>query len=329
MVADGISNQRQRYDRLLTIGLLAASCPAVTYGDDSSPVVTQRLFASPDEALQALQADAGKQDPAAMKELFGPNYPKLLTGDQAQDAKNAEQFAAVMAQGCAAVAEDDAKVIFEVGTNHWPLPIPLVKTNGQWYFDTAAGQEEIINRHVGKDELHAIGVCRAYVVAQRQFALATAVAGNETQYAQKFLSATDAKDGLYWPTTEGEPASPFGPVVAEAQTGNYPGNNHSRPEPFHGYFFKILTRQGPAASGGKMDYLTHAGLTGGFALAAYPEHWGQSGIMTFIVNQDGQVWQRNFGAKTTRLARSLTAYNPDTNWTLVADQGVLTAASEK
>jgi hypothetical protein len=324
------SIQFMRISRLATLALLTMGLPlARLAADPTPPAIVQRTFASPTEALAALQTAAATKNPAAMGELFGPEYPKLLTGDQAQDAKNAEHFAEVMAQGCRPVAEGDARVTFEVGTNQWPLPIPLVKTNGQWQFDTAAGREEIINRHVGKDELHAIGVCRAYVTAQRQFALTTAVTGSETKYAQKFMSTTGAKDGLYWPTAENEPASPFGPVVAEAQTGPYPGNNASRPEPFHGYYFKILTRQGKAAPGGKMDYLTHDGLTGGFALLAYPEHWDQSGVMTFIVNQTGQVYQRDLGPKTTRLARAITEYNPDSHWNLVPDPGVLTAASEK
>ncbi len=314
---------------LLTLVFPAALRAADAVAASTNSAMVQRSFASPEEALQALETAAATKDPTAMGDLFGPEYPKLLTGDQAQDAKNAEHFAEVMSQGCQPVAEGDAKITFEVGTNHWPLPIPLVKTNGQWQFDTAAGQEEIINRHVGKDELHAIGVCRAYVAAQRQFALATAIAGNETSYAQRFMSTTGKKDGLYWPTVGNEPASPFGPVVAEAQTGNYPGNNYTQPEPFHGYYFKILTRQGKDAPGGKANYLSHGSLTGGFALVAYPEHWDQSGVMTFIVNQEGLVYQRNLGPKTTRLARAMKEYNPNSDWALVSDPGVLTAVSEK
>jgi len=326
------SNQFTCIPRLATLAWVALVFPTALRAADPAgptPAMVQRSFASPEEARQALQTAAATKDPAAMDELFGPEYPKLLTGDRLQDAKNAERFAEVMRQGCQPAAEGDAKVTFEVGTNHWPLPIPLVKAGGQWRFDTAAGQEEIINRHVGKDELHAIGACRAYVVAQRQFALTTAIAGNETTYAQRFMSTTGKKDGLYWPATESEPASPIGPLLAEAQTGDYPGNNFAQPEPFHGYYFKILTRQGKGAPGGKSNYLSHGSLTGGFALVAYPEHWDQSGVMTFIVNQEGLVYQHNFGAKTPRLARALKEYNPNSDWTLVPDQGVLAAASEK
>jgi len=323
-----------RISTLAAIVLLMGAIPAALHAADPAgavpaPVIVQRTFASPEEALQALQTDAAAKDPAAMGELFGPDYPKLLTGDQLQDARNAAHFAEVMAQGCQLVPEGDAKVTFDVGTNQWPLPIPLVKTDGQWRFDTAAGQEEIINRHVGKDELHAIGVCRAFVIAQQEYALANPSTTGGAKYAQTFMSTTGTKDGLYWPTGDNDPASPFGPLVAEAQTGAYPGNNASKPEPFHGYYFKILTRQGKAAPGGKLDYLTHAGLTGGFALLAYPEHWDQSGVMSFIVNQDGKVYQKDLGEKTARLARALKEYNPDSDWTLVADQGVLTAVTEK
>lgn len=329
-----LSTRMKRFASFLSIVLLAGAFPMVLPAADSADsgtnaVINQEVFASPAEALQAFQTAVAAKDQAAMGKMFGPEFPKLLTGDQVQDAKNAAHFAELMAQGCEPVAEGDASVTFEVGTNHWPMPIPLVKAGGQWHFDTAAGQEEIINRHVGKDELHAIGVCRAYVDAQKQFAQASQDASGWVKYAQRFLSTTGTKDGLYWPAKENERASPFGPVVAESQFGNYPGNNHTRPEPFHGYYFKILTRQGAAAPGGKMNYMSHGNLTGGFALVAWPEHWDRSGVMTFIVNQDGRVYQHNFGPSTRRVAGAVNEYNPDENWTLVADQGVLTAASEK
>jgi hypothetical protein len=234
-----------------------------------------------------------------------------------------------MSQSCTQVKEGDDKITLEVGTNNWPYPIPLVRAGGQWYFDTAAGKEEIINRHIGKDELCAIGVCRAYVVAQRQYASANPDAVAVVNYAQKFKSAPGKKDGLYWPAAENEPASPFGALVAEAQAEGYTKHKGAGPHPFHGYYFRILTRQGEAAPGGKMDYLSHGSLTGGFALVAYPEHWDQSGIMTFIVNQDGKVFQRNLGEKTSRIAGAMKEYNPDTEWTLVQDEGVLSAVSEK
>jgi Protein of unknown function (DUF2950) len=289
-------------------------------------VTAQRLFATPDEAVKALQSAVEAKDKAPLREIFGPEVDEMMTGDKVQDADNAQRFAAAMSQGCNQVKDGENTITLEVGTNNWPLPIPLVQTNGQWYFDTAAGKEEIINRHIGKDELHAIGVCRAYVVAQRQFASANQSA---TNYALHFKSSPGKRDGLYWPVTANEPASPFGPLVAEAYADGYGNHKNLGPHPFHGYYFKILTRQGEAATGGKMNYLSQGDLTRGFALVAYPEHWDQSGIMTFIVNQDGKVFQQNLGEKTSRLAGAMKEYNPDSNWTLVQDGGASDAALEK
>ena len=289
-------------------------------------MVTQRLFDSPDEAIGALRAATEAKDTAVLREIFGPEFDELLTGDKVQDANNAQRFATALSQGCQPVKEGEDKITLEVGTNNWPMPIPLVRVDGQWHFDTAAGKEEIINRHIGKDELHAIGVCRAYVAAQRQFASAKPGSAN---FARKFKSTPGKKDGLYWPSAENEPAGPFGPLVAEAQAEGYLKNNGTGPQPFHGYYFRILTRQGQAATGGKSDYMSHGNLTGGFALVAYPEHWDQSGISTFVVNQDGRVFQRNLGENTSRIARTMKEYNPDSGWTLVQDEGVSRAVSEK
>lgn len=283
-----------------------------------------RAFASPEAAIQALRAATEADDKAALMDIFGPELKELLTGDSTLDANNAKSFAAHLGQACHAVKEGEEKVVLEIGTNEWPMPIPLVKANGQWHFDTAAGKEEIINRHIGKDELNAVGVCRAYVAAQRQYA-----AANGGVYAERFKSTAGKKDGLYWPAGAGEAASPFGDLVAEAQAEGYGGHGSAGPHPFHGYYFRILTRQGKGAPGGKLDYRSDGKLTRGFALVAYPAHWDQSGIMTFIVNQEGKVFEQNLGEKTARIAGGMKAYNPDSGWTLVEDQGVENAATEK
>jgi hypothetical protein len=332
-----LSNRSTRFSRLFTIVLLAGAwglmtevLPAAESKEaPQKPAITQRLFASPDEAIKALQSAAEAKDQAALREIFGPDLHELVTGDEVQDANNAQRFATAMAQGCNPVKEGEDKITLEVGTNDWPMPIPLVKADGQWHFDTAAGKEEIINRHIGKDEFHAIGVCRAYVTAQRQYASLNPNAGGEAKYALKFKSTPGKKDGLYWTPAENEPASPFGPLVAEAHAEGYGNTKGAGPHPFHGYYFRILTRQGKAAPGGKMDYLSGGNLTGGFALVAYPEHWDQSGIMTFIVNQDGKVLERNLGEKTSRVAGAMKEYNPDSKWTPVQDGGVVGAVSEK
>jgi hypothetical protein len=332
-----LSNRLARIADLLTIALwTGAWCilPVTLYAAappeaQLRPVAAPRSFASSDEAVKALQAAVAAKDKAALREIFGPEFDKLLTGDEVQDANNAQRFAGALAQGCKPVPEGEDRITIEVGTNEYPMAIPLVKADGQWRFDTAAGKEEVINRHIGKDELHAIGVCRAYVAAQRLYASLNTGAGGGPTYAQRFKSTPGKKDGLYWPAAENEPASPFGPLVAEAHAEGYVGHKGPGPHPFHGYYFRILTRQGKAAPGGKMDYLGQGNLTGGFALVAYPENWDQSGIMTFIVNQEGKVFQRNLGAKTSRIAAAMKEYNPDGEWMVVPDEGVSSAVSEK
>jgi hypothetical protein len=332
-----LTNPSTRFPRVLAIvllagvgGLFSANLHAAAQEQpQQKPAVAQRLFASPDEAEKALQTATAAKDKAALSEIFGPQVKDLLTGDAVQDADNAQAFATAMSEACHLVKEGEDKIVFEVGTNNWPMAIPLVSANGQWHFDTAAGKEEIISRHIGKDELCAIGVCRAYVAAQRQYVSANQGVGGTANYAQKFKSTAGKRDGLFWPTAANEPASPFGPLVAEAHAESYVNTTNSGPHPFHGYYFRILTRQGPAAPGGKKDYLSRGNLTGGFALVAYPEHWDQSGIMTFIIAQDGKVFQRNLGEKTSRIAGAIKVYNPDRDWTPVQDEGVLSAVSEK
>lgn len=304
--------------------ILPATLNAAGTGDTGFNPANQETFSSPDSAVQSLRTAAEAGDRVALGQIFGPEYQSLTTGDKVQDANNTRRFAAAIAENCQLDKEGDNEVIIEVGTNNWPMPIPLVQTNGSWFFDTAAGREEIINRHIGKDELTAIGVCRAYVTAQRQFA-----AMNGGAYAQKFKSSPGKQDGLYWPAAENEPASPFGPLVAEAHAEGYGGQHGNGPHPFHGYYFRILTRQGASAPGGKMDYLNDGALKNGFALVAYPENWNQSGVMTFIVNQDGKVYQRDFGEKSTHIGAKMKEYNPDSKWSVVQDQGMLNAILEK
>lgn len=280
------------------------------------------MFASPDDAIAALRKAVESDDQAALDKIFGPELQSLRTGDKVQDEKNARRFAMAMSDNCQLDKQNDSEYFVEVGTNNWPMPVPLVQTNGQWFFDTTAGKEEAIDRHIGKDELAAIGVCRAYVTAQQQFA-----AMNGGVYAQKFKSSDGKMDGLYWPAAENGPASAFGPLVAEAEAEGYSGGKGA--QPFHGYYFKILTQQGSAAPGGKMDYMSDGNLKNGFALVAWPQRWNESGVMTFMVGQDGKVYQRDFGEKTYRRASKIKEYNPDGNWELVNDEGIKDVILEK
>jgi hypothetical protein len=212
-----------------------------------------------------------------------------------------------------------------VGEDNWPSPIPIVKDGSQWRFDTAAGLEEILNRHIGEDELSAILTCRAYVLAQWEYfteANGTAQDGLAV-YAQKFVSTPGKRDGLYWETPSGAKPSPLGSLVAQARAEGYAAGQ-PRPagapkRPYHGYYFKILKRQGAHAPGGRFGYVLNGNMIAGYALIAYPDKWGSSGIMTFIVNQQGRVYQKNLGPKTAELAAAIVEYDPDTSWKLVTE----------
>jgi hypothetical protein len=315
-----------RYSSLLTTPVLVSAwsiLSAIPLAAQDKPSIPEQLFASPNEAMNALHAAAKVNDQAALHKIFGPDFDQLLTGDAVEDSNNIKRLGVVMLQGCQCMSVAEDHVTLVMGAEKWPFPIPLVKVDGQWQFDTAAGKQEIISRHIGRDELNAIGVSRAYVSAQKRYAGMNPDGNAETKYARHFKSLPGKKDGLYWPAAAGEPASPFGPLVAEAQAEGYVVHaKGTGPHPFFGYYFRILTGQGDAALGGKLDYLTDGNLTKGFALVAWPVEWGQSGIMTFIVNQDGKVYQQDFGDQTSQLARIMKEYNPDSKWTLVQDAGI-------
>src|SRR5215469_3938899 len=300
-----------------TVAFLALVISLVARAQEpaDSPAADQQTFATPDAAVSALRTAIQSDDHAALDKMFGPEIKSLRTGDKVQDEKNAHRFATAMSQSCQLNQQSDNEIFVEVGTNNWPMPIPLVRTNGQWFFDTPAGKEEAIDRHIGKDELAAIGVLREFVGAQQQFA-----AMNDGVYAEKFKSSEGKRDGLYWPSGENEPRSKIGRLVAEADIEGYSGGEGA--QPFYGYYFRILTRQGPDAPGGKMSYMSDGRLKNGFALVAWPQNWNQSGVMTFIVNQDSRVHQRDFGEKTPRIASRIKDYNPDSHWELVEDVGI-------
>jgi Protein of unknown function (DUF2950) len=306
-----------------TVALLALVIPLAARGQAPSdaPAPDQQTFSSPDDAVLALRIAVESDNHDALDKIFGPGIKSLRTGDKVQDAKNARHFATAMAESCQLDKQNPNEIFVEVGTNNWPMPVPLVQTNGQWFFDTPAGKEEAINRHIGKDELAAIGLSRAYVVAQQGFQSMTGA------YAEKFKSSEGEQDGLYTPGAENKPRSVFARLVAEAEAEGYSGEKG--PQPFHGYYFKILTRQGPDAPGGEMDYMSEGSLKNGFALVAWPQRWDQSGVMTFIVNQDGKVYQRDFDKDTSRIAAKIREYNPDSQWQLVQDEGIPGAASER
>jgi hypothetical protein len=210
---------------------------------------------------------------------------------------------------------DANKAVLYVGAQNWPFPIPVVNNNGQWSFDTAAGKDEILNRRIGRNELSTIDVCNAFVRAEKEYAEKDRTGEKMTQYARHFRSTDDKHDGLYWKPTSPDDLSPMNDLVAEAEAEGYsPPPLKSHRQPYHGYFYHILTAQGADAPGGKMDYIVDDHLTKGFALVAYPAEWGNSGVMTFIVNQDGKLYQKNLGPQTSEAASQITEYNPDSSW---------------
>lgn len=315
--------QRKPFVLLLLVCLSGAGW--LIAQDAPAPEGSQRTFPSAAAATEALTAAARAHDRAAVHQLFGPEVTNLFTGDQALDNQHFDTFASNLVERCVTVPEGQDKVVLEIGHDQWPFPIPLVRSNGVWFFDTIAGEDEVVNRHIGLDEYYAIGVCRDYVKAQREYRQ-RASAGGTPRYAARLKSQPGKENGLDWPAAPGAQASPLSQLVAEASLEGYQWSSGKEPHPFHGYFFKILTRQGPAAPGGKKDYVHRGAMTGGFALVAYPVRWGQSGIMTFIVDQDGTVYQRSLGENTPRIAADMKEYNPDSQWTVVKDEGITDVA---
>jgi len=274
-----------------------------------------KTFATPQQAADALITAAAAVDFDAIGLLFGPNGHELIvTGDAVQDKNRLEEFNK-LARERKAVVVDPAnanRAILSVGNNDWPLPVPIVKTNGTWSFDAKAGREEIINRRVGSNELDAIEVCRGYVEAQHEYALTKRDGVN--QYAQRIIAAPGQQDGLAWRNPDGKWDGPVGEAVARAIEEGYT----TKAEPYHGYYFKVLKGQGPSAPLGQMDFVIKGVMIGGFALAAAPAEYAVTGVKTFIVSHDGVVYQKDFGDGTLAAFRTIELFDPDKTWTPVA-----------
>ena len=276
-------------------------------------------FNSPNDAVNALVAAATNHDTNALHLIFGPAGHELISPDVVQATEEYKMFVQHLTEKTVLTTNSDSNITLEVGTNGWPFPIPLVKQNGQWLFDTAAGSEEILARRIGRDEIGAINVCNAYVVAQREYASQDRMGDGVLAYAQFLRSTPGTHDGLFWPTNQpGEELSPLGPLIAQARVEGYHRTAtmlNDEQVPYHGYYFKILTRQGKHALSGKYNYIINGRMIAGFALVAWPAEWGNTGVMTFIVNQTGIVSQKNLGPKTANTAKAMTVYNPDLTWT--------------
>ena len=279
----------------------------------------EQTFASPQDAVNALVISAQNDDTNALHAIFGPAGRELISPDVVQATEGFKMFVQHLAEKTQLATNSDSNVTLEIGADGWPFPIPLVKqTDGQWFFDTAAGKAEILNRRVGRDELGAIDVCHAYVAAQREYAGEDRMGDGVLAYAQFLRSTPGTHDGLFWPTNTGAELSPLGPLVAQARVEGYHRTAkmlNDEQAPYHGYYFKVLTRQGKHAPGGKYNYIINGRMIAGFALVAWPAEWGNTGVMTFIVNQQGKVYQKNLGSKTAKLAGAISAYDPDDTWT--------------
>ncbi len=283
---------------------------------------SQKLFSSPEDALKGLVGAVKAKDMAALDRIFGPSAKDLRSSDEVQATAEFAAFTKHVAEKTSLVKENGSRVIIHIGNENWPFPIPLVKKDGQWFFDTEAGKEEVLNRRIGEDELTAILVCRAYVRAQREYNLKDWDGDGVVAYAQKLRSDPGKKNGLFWRHVPGEAASPLGELVAQARMEGYKKEKSvfkEQPAPFHGYYFKILTKQGAHAPGGKYDYVINGNMVGGFSLVAFPSSWGKSGVMAFIVNQQGRVFQKNLGPDTLKTTQDMDTYDPDETWTPVKE----------
>jgi hypothetical protein len=287
----------------------------------AAPAPEQR-FSSPQAAVDALKAAVEARDTNALRAIFGPTGHGLVSLDVVEAAQERELFVRRLKEKVNIVAKADSRQELQLGADGWLFPIPLVQQDGQWFFDTEAGKEEILNRRIGANELGAIQVCHAYVEAQREYAGMDRRGDKVLAYAQRLRSTPGTHDGLYWPLRTGEELSPLGPLIAQARVEGYRHEHRilaDERSPYHGYFFRILTRQGKHAPGDKYNYVINGHMIGGFALVAWPAEWGNTGVMTFLVNQQGQVYQKNFGPKTSARARAITAYDPDSSWTPVQE----------
>jgi hypothetical protein len=274
----------------------------------------QETFTSPQQAVDAFVAADRNSNTAVLAKILGSEGTKLIqSGDPVADRTARRWFAASFDMEHTFEYQGADKAILDVGPDDWPLPIPLVREGGLWHFDTKMGEEEILNRRIGRNELNVIDLSRDYVEAQREYA-ALSIGGKKfSEYAQKIVSTPGKHDGLYWPASRASDESPIGPLVAAAQAEGY-AVAQAKPSPYHGYNYRILTHQGKNAPGGAKNYVVNGHMVSGFALLAFPATYGDSGIMTFIVSQDGIVFEKNLGPDTAKIARQMTEYDPDQTW---------------
>lgn len=275
----------------------------------------QKTFASPAAGVAALVAAVKTNDQATLRAILGADGEALISsGDTVADAKNRARFVAAYERANAIEMKDDARATLVVGRDKWPLPIPLVKAGGAWHFDTLAGEREILDRRIGRNELAAMQVCLAIVDAEHEYVAKDQDRNGVLEYASRFVSTPGQHDGLYWEPEPGQRPSPLGPLIAAAAKEGYAAQGKATLAPYHGYFYRLLTKQGKDAPGGAYDYVVGGKLIGGFAVVAYPARYGVSGIMSFMVNHDGVVYQKDLGENTAAVAVAMRRFDPGPGW---------------
>ncbi len=289
-------------------------------GPSHAKTMKQLTFATPEAAAKALVEALKSKDIKALEAIFGPGSKDLVSsGDPVLDSAGFDWFIKRYEEKSRLQEESAEKIILNLGNDDWPFAIPIVKKDALWHFDAKEGSDEILARRIGKNEWNTIQFCLAYVDAQREYALEDRGGDGLLEYAQKFISDPGKKNGLYWEEKEGEKPSPLGPLAAEAAKQGY-STKKTRQSPYHGYYFRILKAQGKNATGGAYDYMANGKMIGGFALVAYPAKYASSGVMTFIVNHDGVVYQKDLGSKTGKTAQTIKIFDPDSTWEKVEDK---------
>ena len=295
---------------LLLSGAVLVALPSCRRGPAPA-----RTFSSPEEAVKALASAVTTEKVDDVLQIFGPEGKDLIdTSDPASARRGRQVFTAAFTERWKLVDRDGGGKTLVIGNEEWPFPVPLLQTAQGWHFDAAAGKEEVITRRIGRNELAAIEICQTYVVAQRRYARTAHDGKRAGLFATTFRSDPGKQNGLYWAVQKGEPRSPLGDLLAEAAD---PARlkSDAKPAPFYGYYFKILTAQGPAATGGARNFVVNGEMSDGYALVAWPAHYDNTGIMTFIVNQDGIVREKDLGPETDATARAMSIYEPDASWT--------------
>jgi len=299
----------------LALALTAAHAAAAIGQSAAMGMAAPQSFATPEAGAKALAQAVKANDLDALQAIFGADASRLLhSGDDVADAHNRQRFSMAYNEAHKLVSHGAESETLVVGKDQWPMPIPLVKHGGGWMFDTLAGEDEILRRRIGRNELSAMRVCEAIVAAEHQYATQHLDGDGMPVYTARMASSPQRHDGLYWPTPASEQPSPLGLLLANAAAEGYDNAKDEPLAPYHGYYYRILTRQGKAAAGGERDYVVHGKLMGGFAVLAYPAQYRASGVMSFIVDREGAIYAKDLGADTEQIVASLTSFDPDPSW---------------